>query len=307
MKKFLKKVFLSGIACAAVMVLGLVVRVTISQAELNGVFGVPDGTEVLCIGNSHTGCTWYEAPEFKNRVFWSSATGFATHYMRFREFERRGVLDSGIRYCILDCDGPSMTFFSTEELKMRFGINLPFAWRYADCLPVGLCNLALYVLGHSGHEFYFTGETPPGQVAGWTTRTKQEQELNIARQYCKDFHSDWKTGYPEGWQDVFLWMVGDIKNRCDAHGVRLICFAAPLTSASPARTNRMIWERESRMIDRVKAIGVEYYDFRLACADCRFRDSHHLLRDYSYEFTKRFFCDVLKLSKIPDNTVERHE
>lgn len=293
MKKFLIKVFYSGIACAVVLVLIPIVRVMIAQGKLDEVFSVPDGTKVLCIGNSHTGCTWYEAPEFKNRVLWTSGTSFATHYMRFREFERRGFLDSGVRYCILDCDGPGMGGFSIGGLKKRFAYDLPFAWRYANCLPVGIGDLALYVLNHTSQDFSFD-EVPPGQVPDWTTRTKEEQESNIIGQYGK-IRSDWKNGYPDGWQNAFLWMVEDIKRRCDAHGVRLICFAAPLTSASPARTDRMIWERESQMIERVKAIGVEYYDFRLECADNEFRDSHHLLRNSSYEFTQRFFHDVLKL------------
>lgn len=293
MKKFLIKVFYSGIACAVALVLIPIVRVMIAQGKLDEVFSVPDGTKVLCIGNSHTGCTWYEAPEFKNRVLWTSATSFATHYMRFREFERRGFLDSGVRYCILDCDGPGMGGFSIGGLKKRFAYDLPFAWRYANCLPVGIGDLALYVLNHTSQDFSFD-EVPPGQVPDWTTRTKEEQESNIIGQYGK-IRSDWKNGYPDGWQNAFLWMVEDIKRRCDAHGVRLICFAAPLTSASPARTDRMIWERESQMIERVKAIGVEYYDFRLECADNKFRDSHHLLRNSSYEFTQKFFRDVLKL------------
>lgn len=293
MKKFLIKVFYSGIACAVVLVLIPIVRVMIAQGKLDEVFSVPEGTKVLCIGNSHTGCTWYEAPEFKNRVLWTSASSFATHYMRFREFERRGFLDSGVRYCILDCDGSGMSGFSIGGLKKRFAYDLPFAWRYANCLPVGIGDLALYVLNHTSQDFSFD-EVPPGQVPDWTTRTKEEQESNIIGQYGK-IRSDWKNGYPDGWQNAFLWMVEDIKRRCDAHGVRLICFAAPLASASPARTDRMIWERESQMIERVKAIGVEYYDFRLECADNEFRDSHHLLRNSSYEFTQRFFHDVLKL------------
>ena len=293
MKKFLLKVFYSGITCAVVLVLVPIVRVVIAQGKLDEVFSVPEGTKVLCIGNSHTGCTWYEAPEFKNRVLWTSASSFATHYMRFREFERRGILDSGVRYCILDCDGPGMGGFSIGRLKERFAYDLPFAWRYTNCLPVGIGDLVLYVLNHTSQEFSFD-EIPPGQVPDWTTRTKEEQESNIIGQYGK-MRSDWKEGYPDGWQNAFLWMVEDIKRRCDAHGVRLICFAAPLTSASPARTDQIIWERESQMIERVKAIGVEYYDFRLECADNEFRDSHHLLRNSSYEFTKKFFHDVLKL------------
>ena len=213
--------------------------------------------------------------------------------MRFREFERRGILDSGVRYCILDCDGAGMGLFSIGRLKERFAYDLPFAWRYTNCLPVGIGDLVLYVLNHTSQEFSFD-EIPPGQVPDWTTRTKEEQESNIIGQYGK-MRSDWKEGYPDGWQNAFLWMVEDIKRRCDAHGVRLICFAAPLASASPARTDQIIWERESQMIERVKAIGVEYYDFRLECADNEFRDSHHLLRNSSYEFTKKFFHDVLRL------------
>lgn len=293
MKKFLIKVFYSGIVCAVMLVLVPIIRVVIAQVKLDEVFSVPKGTKVLCIGNSHTGCTWYESSEFKNRVLWTSSTGFATHYMRFREFERRGILDSGVQYCILDCDGPGMGGFSIDGLQKRFVRDLPFAWRYVNYLPLRRYDLFTYVLNHTSQSFSFD-EMPPGQVQDWTTRTKDEQESNIIGQYGR-IRSDWKTGYPEEWEGAFLWMVGDIKRRCDAHGVRLICFAAPLTSASPARTDQYMWERESRMIEHVKALGVEYYDFRLVCADNEFRDSHHLLRNSSYEFTKRFFRDILKL------------
>jgi len=294
MKKFVINVLCCGIVFGATLVFVVIARIVASQAKLNEIFSVPQGTRVLCIGNSHTGCTWYEAPEFKDRVLWTSATGFVMHYMRFREFERRGVLDSDIKYCIIDCDGPAMGGCSIKLSKENFLKNLPFAWRYIGYEPVNRLDLALYVLSHCSQDFTLD-EIPPDQVPDWTTRTKEEQESNLIGQYGKTL-GDWKTGYASDWQEVFLWMVADIKKRCDDHGVQLICFAAPLTTASPARANPTAWERETKMIERVKALGIEYYDFRLDCADNLFRDSHHLLKNSSYDFTSRFFNKVLKVN-----------
>ena len=45
----------------------------------------------------------------------------------------------------------------------------------------------------------------------------------------------------------------------------------------------------------VREMGVEYYDFRTACPDDQFRDAGHLLRRSAYEFTKKFYAEVLKL------------
>ena len=42
-------------------------------------------------------------------------------------------------------------------------------------------------------------------------------------------------------------------------------------------------------------MGIEYYDYRAACADNKFRDAGHLLRSSAYEFTKKFYAEVLKL------------
>lgn len=293
MKKFLINIAYCGLLYIMTLIAVVAARIIAAQRQCSEVFSVPQGTKVLCIGNSHTGCTWYEAAEFKNRVLWTSATGFVTHYMRFREFERRGVLDTGIKYCILDCDGPGMGGFANDRLKKRFVDDLPFAWRYIDILPIGTFEAILYVLCHTSQYFSFD-EVPPEQVPDWTTRTKEEQESNIIGQYGKVL-ADWKTGYPRDWQNTFLELIKDIKMRCEKHGVHLICFAAPLTSASPARANQIIWERESKMIERVKSLGIDYRDFRLSCEDKEFRDSHHLLRNSSYEFTKKFFRDVLKL------------
>ena len=286
-------VFLSGLMAVLVLVVGIVIRIAAAQHRMNDVFSVPSGTKVVCIGNSHTGCTWYESAEFSNRVLWTSATGFSSHYMRFREFERRGVFDGGVKYCIVDCDGPCFNGFSDKGIQKRFVKDLPFSWRYCSNLPVSILRLAVYVLRHASDDFSLD-EKPPEQVPDWTTRTKEEQMSNIIGQYGKT-PSDWKTGFADDWQDSLLWMIGDMKRRCELHGVKLICFAAPLTTASPSRNNIMLWERETRLIERVKALGIEYYDFRTSCADNLFRDSHHLLKNTSYDFTKRFFKEVLKL------------
>ena len=86
-------------------------------------------------------------------------------------------------------------------------------------------------------------------------------------------------------------MIGDMKARCAKRNIRLILVATPLASDYPDRNA----QRLTDVAARVRALGVEYCDFRLACADEKFRDAGHLLPSSSYEFTKRFYAEVLKI------------
>jgi len=151
------------------------------------------------------------------------------------------------------------------------------------------------VLTHPGNGFGFC-ETPPPEVPNWATRrTEKKADLQKPRDanarpfQLADIASD---EYPHNWQNQILDRVRDMKARCDRHGVRLILFAAPLASDCDERTNPGTWALVTEFATRVRALGVEYYDFRLACPDEKFRDAGHLLRSSSYEFTKRFYAEV---------------
>ncbi len=144
-------------------------------------------------------------------------------------------------------------------------------------------------------------ETPPPEAPNWTTWSPERKRACMIRSYDgtdwnvpKRWDSDTKQ-FPKDLMACFDEMVLDIKARCAKRGIRLIFFAAPLSSETPDRVNPAIWEQGEAIKKRVQGLGCEYYDFRLAYPDTRFRDVHHILRSTSYDFTKRFYTEILKL------------
>ena len=295
MRKFVIQSIAAAGLLLAVDVAVIVVRVALAQKDVAAAFTVPPETEVVFIGNSHTGCTFTEAPEFRNRAVWRSATGFMLHYLRFLELERHGAFDGDVKACIVDCDAPSLLRCSRESATQNFLDMLPLTWRYWDRTLLTKGEILRAVLTHPGKGFGFR-ETPPPEVPNWATRPAEErkrlqtsQVVNVSRFRLSDIVSD---EYPHDWLNRILDRVRDMKARCDRHGVRLILFASPVASDAHERTNLDTWGLVTKLATRVRALGVEYCDFRLACPDEKFRDAGHLLRSSSYEFTKRFYAEV---------------
>ena len=96
MKKFLKNLLLAAAIWFIVMFLPLIVRTALWQGRAAEIFTLPAHTEVLCIGNSHTGCTWSDAPAFAFHKEWRSGRGFLFAVLRLLEFERRGQLGRAV-------------------------------------------------------------------------------------------------------------------------------------------------------------------------------------------------------------------
>lgn len=299
MKRFLLKI---GIALGLVVVLlvGVLLGRTVrGMQKAKKVFSVPSGTEVLFIGNSHTGCTFAEAPEFRNRVLWYSGCGFVFHYLRFLELERRGVLDQGIKVCVFDCDSKSIGGNQTWALKENFLVSVPFAWRYLNKIPMSKLEILEEVF------LQWRGKTrltvrPFSETPRWTTFSSEEKEASLANYWGKDYLKPrmWdvnSAGYPRGLKESLDNMICDIKKRCEERGIRLIFFAAPLPSEAPDRANPVIWKQGEDWGAHVRSLGCEYYDFRRSVPDDQFMDAGHLLPSGAYAFTKWFNTEILKL------------
>ncbi len=296
MRKFVIQAIAAAGMLLAIDVAVIVARVALAQKDVAAAFAVPPETVAVFIGNSHTGCTFTEAPEFRSRVVWRSATGFALHYLRFLELERRGAFDGNVRACVVDSDWPSLFCCKRKSATQDFLDMLPLTWRYWDRTLLTKGEILRAVLTHPNNGFSFR-ETPPPEVQNWATRRAEERanlqkprDANARPFQLADIASD---EYPHDWQARVLDMIRDMKARCDRRGVRLILFASPL--ASDARTSPDRGALVTEFAARVRALGVEYCDFRTVCADEKFRDSDHLLRSSSYEFTKRFYVEVLKI------------
>jgi len=300
MKRFLLK---TGLAFGLVIVLlvGVLLGRTVhGMRKVKKAFTVPPGTEVLFIGNSHTGCTFAEAPEFRNRVLWYSGCGFVLHYLRFLELERRGVLDRGVKACVLDCDNLTLEANNTQTIKEKFRISFLFAWRYLDKIPVPKGELLREVLLRWRGETRIQKRAPAEAPTNWTTFSPEKKHESLAFFFGKNYLTPmtWdveSAEYPRGMMLSFDKMVCDMKRRCEKRGIRLILFASPLPSDAPDRVNPAIWKQIEDLGAHVRSLGCEYYDFRRAVPDDQFRDPSHLLRSGSYAFTKRFYAEILKI------------
>ena len=296
MKRFFINVLFAAGLFLVLDLLVIICRVALAQRAVDEAFDVPPGTEVVFIGNSHTGCTWSDASEFRNRKVWYHAMGFTLHYLRFLELERRGVFEKGVRACVVDCDSSALDGFKTALIGSNFRGSLPFSWRYLDRVPESFF-VAIDVLSHASGLYVLTCDAPP-EEPDWTTLSPRRQEDFFVHNYGKDWRvtQDWASSdYPKNWQEAFFAMVRDMKVRCSRHGVRLIFYAAPLASNDPNRTNPVVYRRISSVAEKIRSMGIEYYDYRAACPDNKFRDAGHLLRSAAYEFTKKFYAEVLKL------------
>ena len=139
---------------------------------------------------------------------------------------------------------------------------------------------------------------PPLDETNWTTWPLEKKRKCLVRFYGEKWTElrAWDTDeFPSNMPRRFDDMVRDLKMRCDKRGIRLIFFASPLASDAPDRVNPAIWRQIEDLGRRVQELGAEFYDFRCVYPDEKFRDTGHLLRSASYEFTKKFYAEVLKL------------
>ncbi len=297
MKRFLIKVFLAAIFALFVAVSVIALRIVRAQKAVDVAFDVPPNTEVIFIGNSHTGCSWTEAPEFRNRKVWNHSLGFPVHYVRFLELERRGAFEHGVKACVVDCDKTSLDGFKTQVIYENMLTTLPFVWRHLTALPIPLSDAIIEIFSHASWDFSIAGK-PPEDDCVWTKLPEARQQAFFVHNYGASWRTPaaWDSdAYPQGWQIRFYEMVADMKARCDRNGVRLILFASPLASQDPGRSIPVIAQRITSVAEKIRSMGIEYYDFRTACSDDQFRDAGHLLRRSAYDFTKKFYAEVLKL------------
>ena len=305
MKRFSLKVCL---AAGALLLLDLAIvvgSIVAKQKAVDATFGVPDGTQVLFIGNSHTGCTFAESPELKSRVVWKIRAGFAFNYVRFLELERRGTLDRGVKVCAIDCDASSFFGLRRDGILFDFSNSYPFAWRYLGAIPMSAPELALEILlrpGSGGDVGQDALSESPG-TPNWAVRASRMSPAELEAYLTSSVDGaaalaacDWDSGevLPRDWREQVEAMALDMKARCERRGVRLILFAAPLASQCPFRTNPVIWRQVTEMAARLRARGIDYRDFRRACSDDQFIDAHHLMRGPSAAFTKKFCEEALQ-------------
>lgn len=291
MKRFIGSLVLISLITAFIIVLLFALRLVFWDHLVSKALSLSDDVEVVCIGNSHTGCSWVESAEFKNKKIWHTGTGFLYALFRLRELERLGELRK-VKICIMDCDDPALAGFKKENIKSNLFQQLPIAWRYIDDVPLPKMQLVGGVLEHAFDRWSIINEFP----LGWATRqwnlmpeAYRERHINNIKRRKHDAQNP--MVFIPKWKNKFMSCIEEAKEICKRNNVRLILFASPLTSDFPRQDNML-----AVMIDKIRSLDVEYYDFRNFYSDDKFMDTHHLNKSAAYEFTRYFWEHVIFLS-----------
>lgn len=287
--------------CGVVVLLLIVfVRICCAQSTIDRLYSVPLQVEVLCVGSSHTGCTWRESPEFKNRVLWNTSRGLPFSLMRLRELERRNGLD-GVRVCLVDCDIPSVSGLNFEAVRSQFVEELPISWRYLSAFSVSAVRLISESLLNCGTPFSFQGKVPEGDDdRPWLSHSAEERLAHLKRVHGDADTAGCPKSLPSDYGEQALEIVKELKRICDCHGIKLVLFASPQTTDNPARVSRERYAWAFDVVDRIKALGVTYYDWHDACPDDMFRDEGHLTQQGAYMFTENIFRELVASEHSPE-------
>lgn len=284
MKRFLHRLFLAVLLGGLVISLSLVIQIWHGQKAVKAAFTIPAGTEILCLGSSHTGCTWREGDGVHS--VWLNGSAFVFSLMRLKEMERLGQL-GGVKHCIVDADYEGLCGRMREKhVKETFLQSVHYAWRYVEFLPGGKYKYAWAALTWLGHRRDFKSATPRGgNIYKGLSESKKASLIKSAESEMAH-----ETTASESLVSANVKTLDEMKRLCDAHGIRLILFAGPLVKGHPLRGSRR------NFLDSWKAFckerGVEYWDLRDEMPDELFYDIDHLSDEGRKAISKRYLSRI---------------
>ena len=268
MKRFVLTLAFASVLGFLVVALSLTFQIWHGQAAVEKAFAIPNGTRILCLGSSHTGCTWQEGDGVHS--VWLNGSAFVFSLMRLKEMERLGQLNE-VKYCLVDADYEGlcgrMKKKHVEETALQ---SAYFVWRYLEFLPGAECEYVWAALTWLGHRHDFKSSLPSGENVYKSLSAEKrdgllkEAEAAILRE-------------PATSQSIVVAnqrALDEMKHLCDAYGIHLILFAGPLVNGHPLRGSH------SDLLDGWKAFckkrGVAYWDLRDEMPDELFYDIDHL-------------------------------
>lgn len=275
MKRFLINLFLVGGLCIVAIASIVAIRLLWWQGEARKLLAIRPSTKVLCIGNSHTGCTWGDSEEDGIQVSWVSASSLPFYWVRLAEIERINGGLGNVKTVVVDCCGPSRNIREADMLRVSVSL-FPIVCRHLSDLPINRFKLLRRLLLPLSEDWALL-ESAPRDDRNWTRLTAEERKDEI-----EEIYNAPKPPLPENADEILLEYLKRICDICDRHGIRLECFFAPLPSDNPQRNSPMLDEWKQRL----ESENYHVYDFRDACSDDLFRDSHHLSYKGRLLFTK---------------------
>ena len=284
MKRFTITLLCAVMLGAVVVSSSLVVQIVHGQKAVKNAFAVPAGTKILCLGSSHTGCTWQEGDGVHS--VWLNGSAFVLSLMRLKEMERLGQLE-GVRCCIVDADYEGLCGRLKEKhIEETFLQSIHFAWRYMNLLPDNEWKYLWAAFTWLGHRRDFKSSPPRGGniYKGLPTLKK----ANLIKTVEGELRNSYATS--ESIVESNKATLNEMKRLCDMHGIRLILFAAPLVKDHPMRGE------QRGLLDGWKAYckeqNVEYWDLRDEMPDELFYDIDHLSDEGRKRISEKYLSNL---------------
>lgn len=288
MKRFLLVVCL-GFLGAVTLFWGIpIVRIALRQPCLDEAFTLPEGTTVLCLGDSRVGCTFVEEPTFHNRVLWTSSISYRIRLGLLRNLRRLGQLHPGMT--LISEVGPHefahYTYSSDWQLQVR-GRALSVNWRYPDLWPSA--GLLLDYLTDSlprQRDLFFRFEHIDADSLPLPERP-QEERLAYTQTIITDICSP--ITLTEKPNQALRHDLLALRQFCAENDLRLILFTAPLDSWYRAQVPSASREYFAALQRWLREQGFTYHDCSQAAEDFWMRDAVHLRLSGAKRFTRWFF------------------
>lgn len=262
MKKFLAKTVLCAALLLSAMIAILAVRTALWEGRVAAALAIRESTHTLCVGNSHTGCTWEDSKADGVQVVWKSACPIPFAWMRLAEIERRGGFKN-VKRVFVDCDMPELGV-DPKRIADETAIQWPLAWRYTFRTS-GLAGLRAELTPLA--VGWVVREDAPTDSRCWTDLPLEKRAEEVAGLYGAA-----ATAKSEEEMVNILDYYNRIREIAVRNNLELHLFLAPLPSDNPQRTLPFLDE----WIARLRSLGFTVNDYRAVCSDSDFRDCHHL-------------------------------
>lgn len=251
----------------------LAIRMLIWQSQVDRLVAVRPSTRLLCVGNSHTGCTWQDSDELGVQTIWLDSGPLPFARMRLSEIDARHGFGN-VRSVVVDCDMTSI--FVTRTCVYRCAeTQWPIAWRYLDWLPISKVELYKRLFLPLGRTWAIVGEARRSNRK-WSDLTIAERRQDIQHYLENEAKID-------GMDVLVLEHLRAIAGICRKNGLNLYVMMAPLTPEKFA----LYANEEVAWTARLRRLGYQVLDYSHECPDCDFQDNHHLNFDGRVKFTKK--------------------
>lgn len=301
MKKFLSNCCVLGFVASVCILLVFVYRYVKLQGMADAVFSLKAGQHILVLGDSHAENSFVEEPGNGIKMLTYSGSPINVSLMRLLELEKRTNL-SGIDVCVVNF---CYTYFL--EWSYKFQIEsawrlLPYAFRYLDLLPT---RRIVAIKGLVDFTSQNINEMPPlaadlSQRLNWGMPITEHSEEWVSEQlndalgrHFRLRESQPELFVPDTPNHVRETLVA-FKELCDRHAIRLIFYSSPLSREYREGIPHWAKEEFDGLVDEIRNLGAEYYDFMGWGDRALLRDSDHLNKSGAEEFTKMFCDEVIQ-------------